>query len=255
MEIDGDGHYSSNTPRDEQGGLRPNHPQDPASGLTPLSPSDPISAPANAPTAGPTSAPAYPPTAAPTMGQDGQHSSYVLHASLEAPSSENPQGPISTPSSAPSYAALPALTYAAPSASTSAPPSTATTTLISVPTVENDGDGCYSTTMSDVSMGESFTHPQPPASAPAPSIPTGFNPSDPDPGFVEERYNHADTDSAYDGDSFLSDTTSLKSEVTNYRIEHGRQYHGYKDGAYWVCKPSTRWLGLTATGAQRRPGQ
>jgi hypothetical protein len=47
--------------------------------------------------------------------------------------------------------------------------------------------------------------------------------------------NHDGSDSAYEGDSFLSDTTSMNSEVTKYRMEHGRQYHGYKDGAYWVC--------------------
>lgn len=44
-----------------------------------------------------------------------------------------------------------------------------------------------------------------------------------------------DNDSAYEGDSLLFDTTSMNSEVTKYRMEHGRQYHGYKDGAYWVC--------------------
>jgi hypothetical protein len=44
----------------------------------------------------------------------------------------------------------------------------------------------------------------------------------------------SDDDSAYESGSFISDTTSMNSEVTRYRIEHGRQYHGYKDGAYWV---------------------
>ncbi|KAE9378794.1 S-adenosyl-L-methionine-dependent methyltransferase [Stipitochalara longipes BDJ] len=29
------------------------------------------------------------------------------------------------------------------------------------------------------------------------------------------------------------DTKSIESSVTQYRIEHGRRYHGYKDGAYW----------------------
>ncbi|KFY49355.1 hypothetical protein V496_10057 [Pseudogymnoascus sp. VKM F-4515 (FW-2607)] len=34
-------------------------------------------------------------------------------------------------------------------------------------------------------------------------------------------------------DDFQSDTASLASSVTKYRVENGRQYHGYKDGAYW----------------------
>jgi hypothetical protein len=29
------------------------------------------------------------------------------------------------------------------------------------------------------------------------------------------------------------DTFSIDSSVTNYRIENGRRYHAYHDGAYW----------------------
>lgn len=34
-------------------------------------------------------------------------------------------------------------------------------------------------------------------------------------------------------EDFLSDTTSINSEITAYRFENGRRYHAYKDGAYW----------------------
>lgn len=38
-------------------------------------------------------------------------------------------------------------------------------------------------------------------------------------------------DSTY-GDSIASDTTSIKSHILNYRFEHGRRYHAYKEGSY-----------------------
>ncbi|ETN44930.1 uncharacterized protein HMPREF1541_09805 [Cyphellophora europaea CBS 101466] len=40
-----------------------------------------------------------------------------------------------------------------------------------------------------------------------------------------------DQDSTY-GTSIASDTTSLKSHILNYRFEHGRRYHAYKEGSY-----------------------
>jgi hypothetical protein len=44
-----------------------------------------------------------------------------------------------------------------------------------------------------------------------------------------------DIDSAFDEESLLSnETSSLSSYITNYRYEHGRRYHAYRDGAYWV---------------------
>jgi predicted O-methyltransferase YrrM len=40
-----------------------------------------------------------------------------------------------------------------------------------------------------------------------------------------------DRDSSY-GASIATDTTSIKSDVYNYRYEHGRRYHAYKAGQY-----------------------
>ncbi|PGH07447.1 hypothetical protein GX51_01748 [Blastomyces parvus] len=42
-----------------------------------------------------------------------------------------------------------------------------------------------------------------------------------------------DTDSSYGGD-LESETTSVTSSIYKYRLEHGRRYHGYKDGAYYA---------------------
>jgi hypothetical protein len=45
----------------------------------------------------------------------------------------------------------------------------------------------------------------------------------------------SDADSAYDNESLLDEgTRTLASFITDYRYEHGRRYHAYKDGAYWV---------------------
>jgi len=41
-----------------------------------------------------------------------------------------------------------------------------------------------------------------------------------------------DIDSAY-AESIQTDTTSLRSWITEYRVENGRTYHSYKDGSYW----------------------
>ncbi|CAN9301633.1 unnamed protein product [Alternaria alternata] len=42
------------------------------------------------------------------------------------------------------------------------------------------------------------------------------------------------SDSAFDSGSLLGDeTNSLASSILNHRIENGRQYHAYRDGAYW----------------------
>jgi hypothetical protein len=50
-----------------------------------------------------------------------------------------------------------------------------------------------------------------------------------------------DADSA-DGDSAYAEslgsgnsTRTLSFSDTNYRFEHGRRYHAYRDGSYWVC--------------------
>jgi ubiquinone/menaquinone biosynthesis C-methylase UbiE len=42
------------------------------------------------------------------------------------------------------------------------------------------------------------------------------------------------SDSGFDSGSLLGDETdTLASSIMNYRIENGRQYHAYRDGAYW----------------------
>jgi hypothetical protein len=42
------------------------------------------------------------------------------------------------------------------------------------------------------------------------------------------------SDSGFDSESLLGDETdTLASSIMNYRIENGRQYHSYRDGAYW----------------------
>jgi hypothetical protein len=242
MELDGEGYnYPSDTLHDES-----NRPQD----LTSAPPFVANHAPATAPDSTPPFTQAYAPT--PAVEKDVDMSSNTSHLREEEALPHHPQDPpdlIPAPSSGPISAptcALPS-THVPTSAPTSAPASTATCPPSIAPTIEKDGDGCYSSNMSYVSLGESFsTHPQAPTSASAPFIPSAFDPSDLDPGFVDsERFNHADTDSAYDSDSFLTDTASLNSQVTQYRVEHGRQYHGYKDGAYWVRTPWTEKHGLT----------
>jgi hypothetical protein len=56
---------------------------------------------------------------------------------------------------------------------------------------------------------------------------------------IQEDVDHSDVDSAYDGASLLGDDTrSLASYITDYRYEHGRRYHAYRDGAYWVRIPA-----------------
>jgi hypothetical protein len=43
-----------------------------------------------------------------------------------------------------------------------------------------------------------------------------------------------ESDSAFDSGSLLGDETdTLASSILNHRIENGRQYHAYRDGAYW----------------------
>lgn len=52
---------------------------------------------------------------------------------------------------------------------------------------------------------------------------------------ADEHYRDQDFDSAYDSESLIGgDTMTLASYITDYRFEHGRRYHAYRDGAYWV---------------------
>jgi hypothetical protein len=47
--------------------------------------------------------------------------------------------------------------------------------------------------------------------------------------------NDDEYDSGFDSGSLLGDETdTLASSILHYRIENGRQYHAYRDGAYWV---------------------
>lgn len=51
----------------------------------------------------------------------------------------------------------------------------------------------------------------------------------------DEEDEVQDFDSAYDSESLIGgDTMTLASYITDYRFEHGRRYHAYRDGAYWV---------------------
>jgi hypothetical protein len=55
------------------------------------------------------------------------------------------------------------------------------------------------------------------------------------------EYDGSDADSAYDNASLVGDDTkSLASSILDYREEHGRRYHAYRDGAYWVSQTCYR---------------
>ncbi|KAF4626930.1 hypothetical protein G7Y89_g11223 [Cudoniella acicularis] len=49
----------------------------------------------------------------------------------------------------------------------------------------------------------------------------------------QSEQEDSDDDSALGAGSILSETTSLADEITQYRYEHNRRYHAYKDGEYW----------------------
>ncbi|MCJ1289995.1 hypothetical protein MMC34_001530 [Xylographa carneopallida] len=51
-----------------------------------------------------------------------------------------------------------------------------------------------------------------------------------DAGLTADNYGSS-ADSAYDSE-VASYTTSLASGVTDYKFEHGRRYHAYKEGSY-----------------------
>ncbi|KAF2753913.1 S-adenosyl-L-methionine-dependent methyltransferase [Pseudovirgaria hyperparasitica] len=50
---------------------------------------------------------------------------------------------------------------------------------------------------------------------------------------VVEVDDDTETDSAF-GDDTESATTSVAESIYNYRKEHGRTYHAYRDGKYWI---------------------
>ncbi|KAF2099340.1 S-adenosyl-L-methionine-dependent methyltransferase [Rhizodiscina lignyota] len=86
--------------------------------------------------------------------------------------------------------------------------------------------------------------PKSPSNAPeVPAVPTSnpietlsFN-ANPDVAAQHDSDNEdafPSGDSAYDSESLLGDDTmTLASFITEYRTENGRQYHAYRDGAYW----------------------
>jgi len=78
-----------------------------------------------------------------------------------------------------------------------------------------------------------------------------------------DSYDNA-SDSGWDSGSLIGDDTyTLASSIMNYRLENGRQYHAYRDGAYWVsglffaqrmvqhCS-LCMWWRLTGAGSERR---
>jgi hypothetical protein len=107
----------------------------------------------------------------------------------------------------------------------------------------SDEDGYHSATASMYSLVEGVqlphvAHPtsiaRPPDTLPATQIHTSTG----GPEATEqqaEANEEDDLDSAYDSESLLGDdTVTLASYITDYRYEHGRRYHAYRDGAYWV---------------------
>ncbi|KAF2281277.1 S-adenosyl-L-methionine-dependent methyltransferase [Westerdykella ornata] len=63
------------------------------------------------------------------------------------------------------------------------------------------------------------------------SQPAGDPPHDDEPQHVQDD---AVSDSGFDSGSLLGDDTdTLASSIMHYRMENGRQYHAYRDGAYW----------------------
>ena len=59
---------------------------------------------------------------------------------------------------------------------------------------------------------------------------------DPDVSTADEDNGHHDfaSDSGFDSGSLLGDETdTLASSILHHRMENGRQYHAYRDGAYW----------------------
>jgi hypothetical protein len=62
-----------------------------------------------------------------------------------------------------------------------------------------------------------------------------YTPPDSDQSQVDDEEGSGfSSDSAFDSGSLLGDETdSLASSILHHRMENGRQYHAYRDGAYW----------------------
>ncbi|OJD35752.1 s-adenosyl-l-methionine-dependent methyltransferase [Diplodia corticola] len=70
---------------------------------------------------------------------------------------------------------------------------------------------------------------------PSPDQPAGFQlPSYAYQLHVDSAPVLSDADSALGSAGPDSTTTSLNSEVVDYRYEHGRRYHSFREGAYWL---------------------
>lgn len=71
--------------------------------------------------------------------------------------------------------------------------------------------------------------------------PPAYAPQNPEHTVTEEEEDAEDddaldtgSDSGFDSGSLLgNETDTLASSILNHRIENGRQYHAYRDGAYW----------------------
>jgi hypothetical protein len=107
--------------------------------------------------------------------------------------------------------------------------------------MEREGDGYYSASPSMISLiepkGPDLEPEPPPESTDAPVMQTVHLPDHNHvEGQLQEQNWDTDRDSACENDSLIGDDTwSLASYITDYRYEHGRRYHAYRDGAYWVC--------------------
>jgi hypothetical protein len=109
----------------------------------------------------------------------------------------------------------------------------------------SDGDGYHSATPSMYSLIESNAPPpasqptskaSPPQTLPLAQIQNLIG-GDHDFGHQAIGNEEGELDSAYDSESLLGDDTmTLASYITDYRYEHGRRYHAYRDGAYWVSR-------------------
>jgi hypothetical protein len=84
---------------------------------------------------------------------------------------------------------------------------------------------------SAIHLGDASTSSYP--QQPAPTHHQTSTDSEPSPVDNDDEPGSS-SDSAFDSGSLLGDeTNSLASSILNHRIENGRQYHAYRDGAYW----------------------
>jgi hypothetical protein len=81
-------------------------------------------------------------------------------------------------------------------------------------------------------VAESSSHAQ--AQQPAPAAHQTTHDPDYTTADGQADFDEFASDSGFDSGSLLGDETdSLASSILNHRMENGRQYHAYRDGAYW----------------------